>query len=239
MTVRSASPFVYTGHPSTRFEDEASAQGATRIAGIDEAGRGPLAGPVVAAAVILKEPDSIPAINDSKLLDADKRDALYQQIRTTALGLGVGIVETAVIDRINIYQATRLAMKNAVLAMNPAPDFLLIDGNLSLDLPISQKAIIKGDRLSFSVAAAGIIAKVTRDRLMMELHEKYPQYGFDRHKGYATRTHREALLEHGPCPVHRTCFKGVKELLGPQDPDQVALFDDQSTTAASLPRIGK
>jgi len=223
--VRSASLYVHSGHPSTRFEDEAAAQGATKIAGIDEAGRGPLAGPVVAAAVILREADGIPEINDSKLLDAVKRDALYQRIRTSAVSQGVGIVETAVIDRINIYQATRLAMKNAVLELSPAPDYLLIDGNLCLDLPISQRAIIKGDRLSFSVAAAGIIAKVTRDRLMMKLHEEYPQYGFDKHKGYATRNHRDALLEYGPCPVHRTCFKGVKELLGPQDPDQITLFD--------------
>lgn len=197
---------------SFRFEQEASSLGANRIAGVDEAGRGPLAGPVVAAAVVMRASDPIADINDSKLLSAATRDALFDEIKEKAAAVGVGIVSSEVIDKINIYQATRLAMRNAVMEIDPRPDFLLIDGPMSLELDIRQKPIIKGDRLSFSVAAAAIIAKVTRDRIMMELHEQYPQYGFDRHKGYGTQTHRDALSKHGPCPVHRKCFKGVKAL---------------------------
>lgn len=222
--MRCANSSDYGSHPSTRFEDEASALGASRIAGIDEAGRGPLAGPVVAAAVILEAADRIPEVNDSKLLDAKQRGDLYGKIHENAMGVGVGIISSSVIDRVNIYQATRLAMKKAVMELNPAPDYLLIDGNLCLDLSIPQRAIVKGDRLSFSIAAAGIIAKVTRDRLMMELHEQYPQYGFDKHKGYPTRAHRDSLLAYGPCPVHRVCFKGVRELLEPQDSGQIGIF---------------
>jgi ribonuclease HII len=219
--------------PSTRFEDEAAAQGACRIAGVDEAGRGPLAGPVVAAAVILPSADCIPDLNDSKMLNPGKRDDLYGKIHAKALALGIGVVSSTTIDQINIYQGTRLAMKNAIMELNPEPDYLLIDGNLYLDVSISQRAIIKGDRLSFSVAAAGILAKVTRDRLMMEFHGQYPQYGFDQHKGYATPAHREALLKYGPCPIHRACFKPVKDLLSPQEGDQMTIFSNDAAIAAT------
>jgi ribonuclease HII len=197
--------------PSTRFEDEANATGATVIAGIDEAGRGPLAGPVVAGAVVLRTPDCIPELNDSKLLDACTRDGLFKKIHERSVAIGIGVVSSTDIDRLNIYQATRVAMKIAVSKLNPVPDYLLIDGNLRLDVTMPQRAIIKGDRLSFSIAAAGILAKVFRDRLMLEIHEQYPVYGFDKHKGYATQVHREALRKYGPCPIHRTGFKGVKE----------------------------
>ena len=196
---------------SFRFEEEAALLGAQRIAGIDEAGRGPLAGPVVAAAVIMRVSDPIAEINDSKLLSAKVREVLFDQIREKAVAVGISAVSSEVIDEINIYQATRVAMRNAAMEISPLPDYLLIDGPLSLELEIRQKPIIKGDRLCFSVAAAAIMAKVTRDRLMLEFHEQYPQYGFDRHKGYATKDHRDALLKYGPCPIHRKFFKGVKE----------------------------
>lgn len=196
---------------SFRFEEEAASLGAQRIAGIDEAGRGPLAGPVVAAAVIMRASDLIPEVNDSKLLSAAVRGKLFAQIREKAVAVGVGIVSSEVIDKINIYQATRLAMRNAVMEIEPRPDYLLIDGPISLALEIPQRPIVKGDRQSMSVAAAAIIAKVTRDRIMMELHEQYPQYGFDRHKGYGTKTHKDAIAKHGPSPIHRKFFKGVKE----------------------------
>jgi ribonuclease HII len=197
--------------PSSRFEQEAACLGACRIAGVDEAGRGPLAGPVVAAAVVLSSYDAIPEINDSKLLSPAARESLYRQIRENTVAIGVASVSHTVIDEINILQATRVAMSRAVSEIAPLPDYLLIDGPISLDLEILQRAVISGDRLSVSVAAAGIIAKVTRDRIMMELHETFPQYGFDRHKGYATREHREAIAKFGPCPVHRRFFQGVKE----------------------------
>ncbi len=197
--------------PSSKFEKQAADLGALRIAGIDEAGRGPLAGPVVAAAVVLRDPDCLPHLNDSKLLPAEARLKLFEEIQENTFAVGVGIIPSETIDRINILQATRLAMSQAVMEINPLPDYLLIDGTISLDLPIRQRAIIKGDRLSFSVAAAGIFAKVTRDRIMMELHEQFPQYGFAVHKGYGTRAHKEAIARYGPCPVHRLCFRGVKE----------------------------
>jgi ribonuclease HII len=202
---------VLSDCPSCRYEEEASSQGALRIAGIDEAGRGPLAGPVVAAAVVLPYADPIPDLNDSKLLRADQREALYHRIMEKARGVGFGVVPAATIDEINIFQATRVAMVMAVQDITPPPDYLLIDGPISLDLGTNQRPIIKGDRLSVSIAAAGILAKVTRDRLMMAFHDQYPQYGFDSHKGYATKAHKEALRRHGPSPVHRKCFRGVRE----------------------------
>jgi ribonuclease HII len=197
--------------PSSRFEKQAARLGARRIAGIDEAGRGPLAGPVVAAAVVLCNPDCLPHLNDSKLLPPDARSRLYDEILANAAATGIGIISPETIDQINILQATRLAMSRAVMEISPPPDYLLIDGTISLELSISQQAIIKGDRLCFSVAAAGILAKVTRDRIMMELHEQFPQYGFAQHKGYGTRAHKEAIVKYGPSPVHRLCFRGVKE----------------------------
>jgi len=203
------------GCPTCRYEEQAASVGALRIAGIDEAGRGPLAGPVVAAAVVLPYAELIPNLDDSKLLPALQRYVLFHRIMEKAAATGVGVVPVETIDEINIFQATRLAMVMAVQSITPPPDYLLIDGPISLDLRISQRAIIKGDRLSVSVAAAAILAKVSRDRIMMDLHEQYPQYGFDSHKGYATRAHKEALSRYGPSPVHRKCFRGVREYLPP------------------------
>lgn len=197
--------------PSRQFEEEAEAAGAGRIAGIDEAGRGPLAGPVVAAAVVLSREDCIPGLNDSKLLSELARERLFAMVQARAVDVAVCIVEPKVIDKINILEATRVAMAQAVRRLKPSPDYLLIDGPISLDLDIAQKGIIKGDRKSLSIAAASIVAKVTRDRIMKELHELYPVYGFDRHKGYGTEAHRRALMEYGPCPAHRLSFKGVQK----------------------------
>ena len=197
--------------PSSRFEDEASSQGARRIAGIDEAGRGPLAGPVVAAAVVLRRDVPIAGLNDSKLLTEASRERLFDLIHERAEAVAVGIVPPRTIDTINILQATRLAMKTAVSELDPPPDYLLIDGPISLELDMPQRPIIKGDRLSVSVAAAGIVAKVTRDRIMQALHQQYPHYGFHQHKGYGTKAHKAALKHYGPCPEHRMCFKGVRQ----------------------------
>lgn len=210
--------------PSSWFEDEAAARGATRIAGIDEAGRGPLAGPVVAAAVILGQFAHASGLNDSKVLTPTRREDLFKKIVQEASAVGIGIVSPQVIDEINILQATRRAMTEAADRIEPPPDYLLIDGPVTLSLPICQRSIVKGDRLSQSIAAAGIVAKVTRDRIMMELHRQFPEYGFDRHKGYPTAEHRAAILRHGPCPVHRMCFRGVK------DPEQLPLLIDSGMT---------
>ncbi|MEW6349198.1 MAG: ribonuclease HII [Thermodesulfobacteriota bacterium] len=198
--------------PHRWFEEEAAERGAQRIAGLDEAGRGPLAGPVVAAAVLFSRTTTPPqGLRDSKLMSPAVREKICARILETASGYGIGMVEPEVIDRINILQATRMAMGMACDQVTPRPDFLLIDGPIRLDVAIPQLSIIKGDLYCASVSAAGILAKVTRDRIMMELHLQYPMYGFDQHKGYPTEGHREALRKHGPSPVHRLCFKGVKD----------------------------
>ena len=196
------------------FENRACARGFSQIAGIDEAGRGPLAGPVVSAAVILPDDFDVEGVNDSKKLTPAKRDKLYSKIVDGARTVGVGIVDCAQIDRINILQAALLSMAKAAGKLDPAPDFLLIDGIFTIPSDTQQKAIPKGDSLSISIAAASIIAKVTRDRIMAEYHAKYPEYGFDRHKGYPTRAHKEAIAAHGISPIHRLTFKGVKEYVG-------------------------
>lgn len=192
------------------FEDKAYKAGYFLIAGVDEVGRGPLAGPVYAAAVILP-PDlnKLEGMRDSKKLSAKTREALYEKILNQALGVGLAEVSAREVDRLNILQAALLAMKQAVLALNPAPQFLLVDGHLELPLKLPQQAIIKGDDRSLSIAAASIIAKVSRDRHMEKLDALYPQYGFAQHKGYGTAYHWEALRRYGPCPEHRLSFKGV------------------------------
>ena len=194
-----------------KFENEVSRQGFTRIAGVDEAGRGPLAGPVVSAAVILPPDFEAPGIDDSKKLTPRKRDRLYDQILEGAAAVGVGIVDNRQIDNINILRAALLSMAQAAGELNPAPDFLLVDGTFTTPANMPQKAIPKGDSLSVSIAAASIIAKVTRDRLMADYHARYPEYGFDRHKGYPTKAHKEAIARCGVTPIHRLTFKGVKE----------------------------
>lgn len=194
-----------------KFETEFRAQGFKKIAGVDEAGRGPLAGPVVSAAVILPDDFDVPGVNDSKKLTPRKRDLLYDQILDGATAVGVGIVDNRQIDEINILRAALLSMAQAAGKLDPSPDFLLIDGTFTTPAEIPQKAIPKGDSLSISIAAASIIAKVTRDRLMADHHTRYPEYGFDRHKGYPTKAHKEAIARCGITPIHRLTFKGVKE----------------------------
>ena len=195
------------------FEKKATAEGFNNIAGIDEAGRGPLAGPVVSAAVILPQNFSVNGVVDSKKLTIKKRLRLYQEIYTHAVSVGVGIVDSVEIDRINILQASLLSMSMATQNLRPQPECLLIDGTFSISSPLPQKPIVKGDTLSISIAAASIVAKVTRDRLMEEYNAYYPQFGFSQHKGYPTRAHKEAIRKFGYCPIHRKTFKGVKEYL--------------------------
>jgi ribonuclease HII len=195
------------------FEKMYYGRGYQKIAGVDEVGRGPLAGPVVAAAVVLPRAGIGPQLFDSKQISSKKREELYFSILKEALGVGVGVVGQEEIDRINIFQATLKAMALAIGNLSPSPDFILIDGLQGITLPIPQKPIRKGDQLSNSIAAASIIAKVTRDRMMLECHQKYPQYNFARHKGYGTKEHRSAIEKFGVCELHRKTFRGVKEYL--------------------------
>lgn len=193
------------------YERAMWAIGIERIAGIDEAGRGPLAGPVVAAAVIFPQAVRIAGVNDSKKLSPSQREQLYRKISAAALAIGIGIVAERVIDQINILQATYRAMKDAIASLSLQPQHVLVDGRSIPDLDLPQTAIIGGDARCFSVAAASIIAKVTRDRLMREYDRQFPEYGFAQHKGYPTRKHIQAIIEHGYCPIHRTSFK-IKHL---------------------------
>ncbi len=181
-------------------------QGIRHIAGVDEAGRGPLAGPVVAAAVILPPGTVIRYLNDSKQLTAARREELYPQIVRAAQGWAVGICSPAEIDRLNIYGAAMQAMRAALFDLPLEPQMVLVDGFPIRYLKLPQKAIPGGDALSLSIAAASVVAKVTRDRIMLDLHKRYPDYGFDMNKGYATREHRLALARCGPCPEHRRSF---------------------------------
>ncbi len=196
------------------FEQQARANGARRVAGVDEAGRGPLAGPVVAAAVILPYPFDHDRLTDSKKLSPLRREAIYEALTSGAdIAWAVGQASVEEIDEINILRATGLAMQRAVAALDPAPDHLLVDGRPMRGFSVAQTSIINGDGRSFSVAAASVIAKVTRDRLMLALHDQYPQYDFARHKGYGTAAHRSALAKHGPCPIHRRSFAPVRHAL--------------------------
>ena len=192
--------------PDLSFEINLYRHGFAHIAGIDEAGRGCLAGPVVAAAVIFHAGYTIDGVNDSKKLSHVRREFLFEIIRVNALSIGVGIVDNKEIDKINIYKATINAMKMAVEDLAIHPDFLLIDAVPVKDLPIPQLPIIKGDTLSFTIASASIIAKVTRDRLMAGHHLSFPDYNFKTHKGYGTRDHIERLRQFGPCTLHRESF---------------------------------
>lgn len=189
------------------FDDNYRHKGFTLIAGLDEAGRGPLAGPVVAAVVILPEDLRIEGLKDSKELSAKERDRLYSVICQEAQAYAIGVASVEEIDRLNILEATRLAMTRAVEALPIQPDLLIIDALRLPKLKIRQEAVIKADSKSASVASASILAKVTRDRLMFELHRDFPQYGFDRHKGYPTRSHRASIATFGPSPVHRKTFR--------------------------------
>jgi len=195
----------------TQFEELALRQGYSSVAGIDEAGRGALAGPVVAASVVFPRELKIPGIDDSKKLTPAKRDDLFDIILEKAIAVGVGYGDHLLIDRVNILQATLIAMKEAVLQISPQPDFLLIDGISKIPMNIHQRTIKKGDSASISVAAASIIAKVTRDRLMVDFDQQYPGYGFAEHKGYGCMAHMEAIARLKPCTIHRKTFRGVKE----------------------------
>jgi ribonuclease HII len=179
------------------------------IAGVDEAGRGPLAGPVVAAAVIIPQDTGLAGVKDSKKMTAGAREDAFSDIRREALALGIGVVSHDYIDRFNILKATLEAMKRAVTAMYPQPEFLLVDGIQRVPLPIPQRCLKRGDQISRSISAASVVAKVYRDRIMRAYHQMYPLYDFDRHKGYGTLRHLNAIRQYGASPIHRKTFRGV------------------------------
>lgn len=195
------------------FEKKAIEKGYSRIAGVDEAGRGPLAGPVVSAAVILPVFSHFADISDSKRVTPKKRAYIYDKIYEHAVSIGIGIIDPIEIERINILKASLLSMAISVENLAPQPDCLLIDGTFPISTNLPQEPIPKGDALSISIGAASIVAKVTRDRLMERYHQDYPQFGFIKHKGYPTKAHKEAIRKFGCCPIHRRSFKGVKEYL--------------------------
>jgi ribonuclease HII len=195
----------------TAYERGLHESGYRLIAGVDEVGRGPLAGPVVAAAVILPRQVNLLGINDSKQLTEVKREYYYQLIQDVSISIGIGMIHAHHIDEVNIYEATKLAMKEAIKQLNPFPDYLLIDA-MKLDLDIQQQSIVKGDQTSASIAASSIIAKVTRDKYMKELAEAHPHYGFQNHMGYGTKQHLEAISSYGIISEHRQSFAPIKEV---------------------------
>lgn len=202
----------YKFEEMSMFEKEIWAQGFQAIAGVDEVGRGPLAGPVVSAAVILPKTYKVLGLNDSKLLSDKKRNQLYKEIQKYAVAIGIGMATVEEIDTLNIYQASRLAMKRAIGNLSKPCDYLCIDA-MELDLNIPQKSIIKGDRKSVSIAAASIVAKQTRDQMMVEFSKVYPGYGFEKNMGYGTKEHLDGLNQFGVTPIHRRSFTPVKDLL--------------------------
>jgi len=206
------------------LEEEARAAGFARVAGVDEAGRGPLAGPIVAAAVVLRSP--VPGLNDSKQLAADEREALFAELHQGGHGIGVAIVPSETIDLYGIQQANYACMVQAASRLDPSPDFLLVDGFAIPGCRWPHRRVVKGDCLSQSIAAASIVAKVVRDRIMVEVDRLYPQYGFARHKGYGTHEHLEALRRHGPCPIHRRSFAPVAH-----PPQTGVLFQEDGSPA--------
>ncbi len=208
------------------LERELRARGFHAVAGVDEVGRGALFGPVVAAAVILDPERPVRGLNDSKLLDAERRETLAERIRERAVAFGIAAVDAATIDSINIYEASRAAMRIAVTRLDPAPDFLLVDA-VAIDLPLPQRGLIHGDARCTAIAAASILAKVYRDACMHAWHAVFPEYGLAEHKGYATPEHQAALKQHGPTPLHRLSFEPVrKQSKFPVDSDpQMDLFE--------------
>jgi ribonuclease HII len=195
-----------------QFESKYRNQGFNLIAGIDEVGRGPLAGPVVAAAVILPEDFFLAGIDDSKKLSEKKREEYEEIVHKEALGIGISMIQPSEIDEINIYESTKKAMKTAISLLKPLPDFLLIDA-MKLETPFASESIIKGDAKSVSIAAASIIAKVARDRLMKEISKEYPSYGFEQNMGYGTKEHIQAIQRHGITPHHRRSFAPIKDMV--------------------------
>ncbi len=198
---------------SPQLDDVFREEGYSLVAGVDEAGRGPLAGPVFAAAVILPVESSLPPLLDSKRFSPARREALYEEILSVAVDWHVSRMNHVVIDEINILRATLKAMVEAVKNLSHTPEMILVDGSHTPFVDSHSRAVRKGDSRSQSIGAASILAKVQRDRLMEEHHARYPQYGFNRHKGYGTKQHRRAIAEHGPCAIHRRTFRGVKEYL--------------------------
>lgn len=194
-----------------KYEKEAFSLGYTNICGVDEAGRGPLAGPVCAAAVILPRNHIIEDVNDSKKLSEKKREILFDVIKNQALSYSIAFATVEEIENLNILEATMLAMKRAVKGLNITPDFVMVDGNKCPEIDIKCESIVKGDANSMSIAAASILAKVSRDRLCYEYAKQYPQYSFDKHKGYGTKLHIEMIRKYGPCPIHRKSF--LKKIL--------------------------
>lgn len=194
-----------------KYEKEAFSLGYTNICGVDEAGRGPLAGPVCAAAVILPRNQIIEDVNDSKKLSEKKREILFDVIKNQALSYSIAFATVEEIENLNILEATMLAMKRAVKGLNITPDFVMVDGNKCPEIDIKCESIVKGDANSMSIAAASILAKVSRDRLCYEYAKQYPQYSFDKHKGYGTKLHIEMIRKYGPCPIHRKSF--LKKIL--------------------------
>ncbi len=199
------------------LENQLKVNGFKEVAGVDEAGRGPLAGPVVAACVVLPTDFILPGVNDSKKLTPKRRERLFEQIMERVQEVGIGIVGERTIDRENILNASLKAMWKAIDKLKNPPQFVLVDGNQKIpNLSFPQIPVVKGDSKSFSIAAASIVAKVTRDRIMLKYHQRYPEFGFAQHKGYATKAHLEALKAFGPCEIHRRSFKLVKQCLANQ-----------------------
>ena len=223
------------------LEQTLRSKGARHIAGVDEAGRGPLAGPVVAAAVVLPEDVHLPGLNDSKVLSPERREVLFDSIRGAALAFAVGEASVAEIDELNILQATLLAMRRALEGLELQPDRVLIDGNQLPKGPYPELAVVDGDATSLSIAAASILAKVTRDHQMIEYDRDYPEYGFARHKGYGSADHVRALREHGPCPIHRRSFGTVAGLLTGFSEDFTMFAEgiDQAGALGELRAIGE
>ena len=188
------------------LENELYAQGYSLLCGVDEAGRGPLAGPVCAAAVILPAGLEIPGLNDSKKLSEKQREALFEPIKAAAKAYGIAFATVEEIENLNILNATFLAMNRAISQLSPQPELALIDGNRNTGITLPSRCVVKGDSRCADIAAASVLAKVSRDRYMLEMAEKYPEYGFDRHKGYGTKLHYEAIRQYGPCPIHRLSF---------------------------------
>ena len=188
------------------LENELYAQGYSLLCGVDEAGRGPLAGPVCAAAVILPAGLEIPGLNDSKKLSEKQREALFEPIKAAAKAYGIAFATVEEIENLNILNATFLAMNRAISQLSPQPELALIDGNRNTGITVPSRCIVKGDSRCADIAAASVLAKVSRDRYMLEMAEKFPEYGFERHKGYGTKLHYDAIRQYGPCPIHRLSF---------------------------------
>ncbi len=219
MAPRASQSPLFTRDPLDPWHFERRAQRLRfhRIAGVDEVGRGPLAGPVVAAAVVLPCGIDLPEVHDSKLLNPAQRQTCSERIRAVATAIGIGVVSAAEIDRTNILTASLEAMRQAVAQIDPLPDFVLVDGPWPVPIQLPQQPLKRGDRLSISVAAASIIAKVHRDAMMVGYHQMYPQYNFAQNKGYGTKEHRAALTRFGSCPLHRQTFRGVQPTVTNED----------------------